>query len=461
MFFRFSVISALLIFSIGVCTSLQAQDPTFVYSGGDVSVPASGGQATFSLDVSLLQSSGLIEETRGFSFSAAHDSAVLGVVAGGTGTYVPETLGPLNSLNGGSGPDFIQGEIFPAGVTCGVIYAFTAVSQTITYDVAKPVIRINYQTVPGALTGVTGDLVTQISQGAGLGSPPTATVVVVGAGTSAPATFETSNITIQTSPPLSFTCRADDAESSFSGASGEGSATVGVSISENLLPGASPSQTQGFSMGLSYDSSTLTALAVNQGPTLAALESGTGPEYYQVDLLTGGLTVGVIYDFQGQSFVPYGSADQVLTIDFDTVPATLAGTAPGTVVSTTLSPVAGLGPTGVTLVMVVAGSSVSMTSESGTLSLTSLGGFDRGDCNADSLFDLADVIALLGGLFSGDALSCLDACDGNDDELLDIADAIKLLGVLFSGDTPPPGSGTCAPDTAGTALDCASFPPCE
>ena len=461
MFSRFNVIAALLVCSISFGGNLLAQDPTFVFSGGDQSVPASGGQASFSLDVNLLQSTGLIEETRGFSFSAAHDSAVLSVVPNGTGAYVPETLGPLNALNGGGGPDFIQGEIFPDGVTCGVIYAFTAVSQTISYDVAKPVIRINYETVPGALTGVTGDLVTQITQGAGLGTPPTATVVVVGAGTSAPANFETSNITIQTSPPLSFTCSADDAESTFNGVSGEGSATVGVSIVENLLAGASASATQGFSMGLSFDASLLTATGVTQGATLSALEGGNGAEFFQVDLLSGGLTVGVIYDFQGQSPIPFGSADQVLTIDFDTVAANLAGTAPGDIVSTTLTPVEGLGPTGVTLVMVVDGTSVSMTAESGTLSLTSLGGFDRGDCNADGLFDLADVIKLLSGLFSGDPISCQDACDGNDDELLDIADAIKLLSVLFSGDTPPPGAGTCAPDPAGTALDCVSFPPCE
>ena len=461
MFSRFNVVVVWLVLVVGFSSKLVAQDPTFVFSGGDQSVAAAGGQANFSLDVSLVQSTGLLEETRGFSFSAAHDSAVLAVVQGGTGTYVPETLGPLNTLNGGGGPDFIQGEIFPSGVTCGVIYAFTAVTQTITFDVPQPVIRINYQTVPGALTGVTGDLVTQISQGSGLGDPPTATVVVIGAGTSAPATFETSNITIQTSPPLSFTCRADDSSSTFNSASGEGSASVGVSVFENLLPGASASPTQGFSMGLSYEGSLLTAAGVNQGATLSALEGGNGAEFFQVDLLSGGLTVGVIYDFQGQSLIPYGSPDQVLSIDFDTIPSSLAGTPPGTVVSTTLTPAPGLGPTGVTLVMVVDGTSVSMTSESGTLLLTSLGGFDRGDCNTDGLFDLADVIKLLSGLFSGDPISCEDACDGNDDELLDIADAIKLLSVLFSGDTPPPGAGTCSPDPAGTALDCVSFPPCE
>lgn len=461
MYSRFNVMVAWLVIALGFGGNLIAQDPTFVFSGGDQSVPASGGQASFSLDVNLVQSTGLLEETRGFSFSAAHDSSVLAVVQGGTGAYEPEVLGPLTALNGGSGPDFIQGEIFTNGVTCGVIYAFTAVTQTITFDVSQPVIRINYQTVPGALTGVTGDLVTQISQGSGLGDPPTATVVVIGAGTSAPANFETSNITLQTSPPLSFTCRVDDSSSTFNGASGEGSASAGISVLENLLPGASPSPTQGLSMGLSYDSSLLNATGVTQGATLSALENGTGAEFFQVDLLSGGLTVGVIYDFQGQSLIPYGSPDQIMTVDFDTVPSGLAGTAPGSVVNTTLTPVAGLGPTGVTLVMVVNGTSVSMTPESGTLSLTSLGGFDRGDCNTDGLFDLADVIKLLTALFSGESISCQDACDSNDDELLDIADAIKTLSVLFSGDTPPNGSGTCSPDPAGTALDCVSFPPCE
>ncbi len=458
---RFSIVLILLLGAVGIVSGVQAQSPTFSFSAADQSVPASGGTASFSLDFNLTQTSGLIEETRGFSFSCAHDSAILAVVSSGPGPYVPETLGPLNGLNGGSGPDFIQGEIFPAGFTCGVIYAFTAVTQTITYETPLPVIRANYETVPGALTGVSGDLVTQVSQGSGLGDPPTATVVVIGAGTSAPAAVETCNITLQTAPPLSFTCQANDAAANFNGASGEGSATVGISLFEDLLPGANPSLTQGFSMGLTYDTTLLSATGVDQGPTLQALEQGAGAEYYEVGLHSDGLTVGVIYDFQGVNQIQYGTEDQVLIVNFDTVAANLAGTAPGVVVNTTLTPAEGLGPTGVTLVMVVAGSSVPMNSVSGVLALSSLGGFDRGDCNADSLFDLADVIALLGGLFSGDPLSCLDACDTNDDELFDIADAIKGLNVLFSGDTPPPGAGTCAPDPSGTALDCVSFPPCE
>jgi len=386
---------------------------TFVFSAADQTVASSGGQASFSLDFSIQQITGTIEDTRGFSFSCGHDDTLLAVTPSGTGPYIPNTLGPITALNGGTGPDFIQGEIFPNGFTCGVIYAFTAQNQTITYEIAKPVISADYETLPGALTGVTGDLLTQISQGSGLGSPPTATVVVIGSGESAPASVETCSVTIQASPPIVFNCQVEDSAASFNGAS------------------------------------------------LSALESGAGAEFFNVSLLAGGLTVGCIYDFQGVSFLEFGLPDEVLSIDFDTVAGTLAGSAPSSVTETTLTPVEGLGPTGVTLVMVVDGTSIPMNGLSGVLSLTALGGFDRGDCNVDGTLDLADVIKLLGGLFSGDALLCNDACDGNDDEVMDIADAIVLLGVLFSGDPAPPGSGTCAPDPTEGSLTCDSFPACE
>ncbi len=434
---------------------------TFVISAADQSVASSGGQASFSLDFSIQQTTGTIEETRGFSFSCGHDDTLLAVTSSGTGPYVPGTLGPITALNGGTGPDFIQGEIFPNGFTCGVIYAFTAQNQTITYEIAKPVISADYETLPGALTGVTGDLLTQISQGSGLGSPPTATVVVIGSGESAPASVETCSVTIQAAPPIVFNCQVEDSAASFNGSSGTGSATVGLSISEDIAAGGSANLTQGFSLGLSYDGQVIDATGVTQGASLSALESGAGAEFFNVSLLAGGLTVGCIYDFQGVSFIDFGLPEEVLSIDFDTVAGTLAGSAPSSVTETTLTPIEGLGPTGVTLVMVVDGTSIPMNGLSGVLSLTALGGFDRGDCNVDGTLDLADVIKLLGGLFSGDTLLCNDACDGNDDEVMDIADAIVLLGVLFSGDPAPPGSGSCAPDPTEGALTCDSFPVCE
>ncbi len=65
--------------------------------------------------------------------------------------------------------------------------------------------------------------------------------------------------------------------------------------------------------------------------------------------------------------------------------------------------------------------------------------FVRGDINADERVDIADAIALIGYLFSGDdAPTSLAAADANDDGSTDIADAIYLLGFLFRGGSEPP-----------------------
>ncbi len=63
--------------------------------------------------------------------------------------------------------------------------------------------------------------------------------------------------------------------------------------------------------------------------------------------------------------------------------------------------------------------------------------FIRGNANLQGIFDLADVIFILQGLFSGGPLPCFDAADGNDDGFVDISDAISLLGYLFVNGPPP------------------------
>ncbi|MGE4619683.1 MAG: hypothetical protein AAEJ04_07745 [Planctomycetota bacterium] len=90
--------------------------------------------------------------------------------------------------------------------------------------------------------------------------------------------------------------------------------------------------------------------------------------------------------------------------------------------------------------------------------------FQRGDCNADSGFNIADAIYTLASLFSGGpAGTCSDACDSNDDGGLNIADAIYTLAALFSGGpTPaPPSPGACGEDATGPdALDCVTYNGC-
>ncbi|MFN0059858.1 MAG: hypothetical protein ACKVX7_15475 [Planctomycetota bacterium] len=87
-----------------------------------------------------------------------------------------------------------------------------------------------------------------------------------------------------------------------------------------------------------------------------------------------------------------------------------------------------------------------------------VGGFNRGDCNADAGFDIADAIGALSHLFQPGAppASCEDACDSNDDGLFDIADAIFTLSALFvpGAQLPPPPFGSCDADPTGDALTC-------
>lgn len=90
--------------------------------------------------------------------------------------------------------------------------------------------------------------------------------------------------------------------------------------------------------------------------------------------------------------------------------------------------------------------------------------FQRGDCNADSAFNIADAIFVLANLFSGGPNgTCIDACDSNDDGGLNIADAIYTLAALFSGGPAPapPSPGACGEDATDTdALDCETYNGC-
>ncbi len=434
---------------------------TFEISSTDQTVSAVGGGASFTSTFSVEQVSGALEETKGFSFAYRHDPNLLEVL--GSNPYVPNVVGELAAVNGNTGPDFIQGEIFADGFTLGVIYAFVDQTQVITFDVAKPMVEVEYSTLPGVLDGVTENVVTDIVHAADLGTPVTATVVVIGAGVSAPADALPFTITIEPAPPappILFTLSCGDQEASFSSATGIGSFTNSVSVVEEVAVGEVANDTQGFSFGVGHDSVMLTAIAVDQGAVLQAMDGGNGPEYFQVGIETDGYTVGCIYDFQGGVLTTFGVSTEVVSVDYDTVEGSLIGSVPGSTQTTDLIPQSGLGPNGVTLVMVVGGQSISMQGQLGVISLVATGGFNRGDCNDDGNYDIADAITLLDELFLGGSVPCEDACDGNDDELKDIADAVYVLSSLFVGGPMPPGNGSCAPDPTEGALGCAVFNSC-
>ncbi|HIG06227.1 MAG TPA: hypothetical protein EYQ08_10960 [Planctomycetes bacterium] len=440
-------------------TASAAWGQTFEISSPDQMVPAGGGSATFSATFSIVQVTGALEETKGFSMAYGHDSTLLEVV--GSNPYIPTPVGSLAALNGGTGPDFIQGEVFTNGFTVGVIYAFVDQSQVITFGTPLPMIEVDYATIPGALSGSTGNVVTTISSASDLGTPPATTVVVIGAGSSAPTTGMPFSITFQAAPPMAFEVICVDQAATFSSSTGVGSFTGTVQIDQDVEPGDTAAETQGFSLGVAHDAAVLEATAVDYGASLASLEGGTGPEFFNVGIISGGITVGCIYDFQGGAFIGFDTPTEAVLVQYDTVPGALVGTPPGASISTTLTPTSGLGPTGVTMVMVVDGQSIDMTGQAGSVLLTAIGGFNRGDCNDDFSFNIGDAITLLDGLFLGGVIVCANACDSNDDNQGNIADAVHMLAALFNGGPMPPGTGSCAPDPTPGALGCEDYTSCS
>lgn len=95
--------------------------------------------------------------------------------------------------------------------------------------------------------------------------------------------------------------------------------------------------------------------------------------------------------------------------------------------------------------------------------LTTNHSFDRGDCNDDGSYNIADAVTGLEVVFGGNMPPCADACDANNSEEIDIADPIYIFNDLFGTGTPPPGQGQCAPDTgssSGFPLLCSASSSC-
>jgi len=94
---------------------------------------------------------------------------------------------------------------------------------------------------------------------------------------------------------------------------------------------------------------------------------------------------------------------------------------------------------------------------SGTLVVATSSPFIGGDCNGDSVVDLADHISLLSQLFNGAPASlCPIACDANGDGILDIADPVYIGNYLFLGGPEPAGPPTCDTVAGQTPEDCAT-----
>ena len=93
----------------------------------------------------------------------------------------------------------------------------------------------------------------------------------------------------------------------------------------------------------------------------------------------------------------------------------------------------------------------------GTLSVVNFNPFTRGDCNSDTVVNIADGVYLINKIYQGGPTPiCWDACDLNDDGFPDISDAIYCFNYRFLDGAAPlaPFPGAGLDPTTGDDLGC-------
>ncbi|MFN0057854.1 MAG: hypothetical protein ACKVX7_05290 [Planctomycetota bacterium] len=254
---------------------------------------------------------------------------------------------------------------------------------------------------------------------------------------------------------LSFNFVPESATINYEPSTGVGSGQMSVYIEENPSPGF-PHNVQGWSMSLTHDTSLLTVVLVEQGAYLETF----GPDFFTGTELAAGFTIGCVYSFSGFVICTYEVQKEVAVVTYATVPSSLIGDMDGAEATLVWAPI---GSPPVINVLLVAGVSYLTTTIDGAVTLAVAGPlFRRGDCNSDTLFNIADPVALLSALFvpGTPGPGCPDACDMNDDGQLNVADPIYALSALFSPGSPQPIAPFpgCGTDGSADGLVCLLAP---
>jgi hypothetical protein len=238
-------------------------------------------------------------------------------------------------------------------------------------------------------------------------------------------------------------------------ADGVGSTSAGYRIEE--LPGPSaPHLVTGFAMSVAHDPAIATAVSVAQGARLLVLNGGAGPDFFDPELIAGGVTVAVLFSFLGLTSDTYETAEEVIIVGYQAVAAAWTGDLDGGSAALSFTP---LGTPPTQNVAIVAGTSIPATGVPGEIDFAPIFWpvWLRGDASGDGVVEpIGDAVSILAQLFSGGAPSaCLDAADVNADGAHDISDPITLLIHGFGGGPAlPPPFPVCA--IAATTLGCAA-----
>jgi len=394
----------------------------------------------------------------GFSFGLRHDAARLTPTLASQGAAVAAT-------NGGTGAAYFLVDLAPAngpGLFVACVFSFSAPLDTLPVGLDHEAVVVGYDTNPAAPPAST----TPITPAGDLGNPPTIIVFSVN-GVSHFPTTAAGTVTFLVPEPTNVTCSlADACDCSFGISWTNSAAYTSIQVRRDgaliaTLPGTATSTSISLPgpgsgeicvRGIVGAASSPDVCCTANCPVVTPAPPPTG---LVCSLVSSDPVLGCDVDVSWTNAGVYTSIDVLLD-------GVVVASLPGSALLATVPLAVSANPQEICLqasdecgVPLASTVCCSVTCLPGTL-------FVRGDCNASNAIDIADVIYLLGVLFSGGGPApCVDACDNNDDGGFDISDAIYLLSNLFSsGAPPPPPHPACGIDTTTDTLECDSFPAC-
>ena len=405
--------------------------PANVFAGGSPftmsfssSSVVQGGQAAVDFSFTHADPNGV----QGFSFGVCHDTDVLTLEPVGTSGDFDEVVDwapAVETLKQGGAPDFFQQNLESGGWTVGCVICFTScdVLAPGTYEFGTAYYRVN-----GAV-GATGS----VGLCSTLGTPPVSAVAVVG-GASLPMTTVDGSVEVLDVPPIVFSYIAPDKNVNYDPATGIGDFSASLSISEDPSNATYPTNTQGFSMSVTTDTSYMTPLSAEISSAVNAIQ----PAFAQSQILANGWTVGVVYSFQVPIFLQFPTATDVVEITGETVSSALTGDDTGLTIPLQWTPI---GNPQIFNVVTSSDSSVLATTQDGSLTLNPQTNLDyvRCDINGDGIVNVADVVWSLQEIFNyGSVGTCNDSKNANGDGIFDVADPIWLISYIFQNGAAPP-----------------------
>lgn len=286
---------------VATSPSLFGQSPLYVLSVTDAqALPTS----TRTVAVELDNFGGAVQ---GWSLSVCHPTSSLTLTDAQPGAA---TL----ALNNGMGPDYLYTGIEADGANMLVVVCFMG-CELLPTGIDQELMLLTYAV--NAPLGTEAEL--QLCSS--VGTPPTATLLVVNDAGVAPTTIA-GTVTIVSA---GFNYRAESVSAGYDPVTGVGDIEVGLELEEQPESSGFPNLVSGFSVSIGHPPTLLQGVGTELSAELAALKGGAGPDFYSAIFNANSLAVGCVFDFFGVETIQYSVASELMRVQYATLPATLAG----------------------------------------------------------------------------------------------------------------------------------------